>query len=87
MKKIFYIVIGVILGTVIGFFAASWISNIYDYYWATTGILTLPEALALFAIWACFMVFGGIVGNVLFHYNLSRNLKLPYFNDSNKSNA
>ena len=87
LKKFFYIFSGVLLGTIIGFFAASWISQIYDYYWATTGILTFPEALALFAIWACFMVFGGIVGNLLFSHNLTKHLKLPNFDDSKQSNV
>jgi len=72
MKRFFCIVIGVLLGTLIGFITSSYLSQIYDYYWATTGILTLEEALVLFTIWGLFMVFGGIAGNLLFRYILTR---------------
>lgn len=75
MKQFFYIVIGVLLGMLLGFVTSSWLSQIYDYYWATTGILTLKESLVLFAIWGCFIIFGGIAGNLLFHYNLTRHIK------------
>ena len=72
MKQFLYIVTGVLLGIFIGFITSSYLSQIYDYYWATTGILTLEEALVLFTIWGLFMVFGGIAGNLLFRYILTR---------------
>lgn len=65
MKRFVYIFLGMALGFVLGFLAASGLSQVHDRYFATQGDLTTGVTVMLLGVWFLFTVTGGWVGHRL----------------------